>query len=162
MTSKSIIITIVVALIVGIGAFYGGALYEKNSLSKQGLLRSGNGQFGNGQRRPSGQGSLGAGGSGFARGNGGSENGEFVAGDIILKDDPAPEQAQSGAGKSITIKTRDGGSKIIFFSDSTLIGKSVQSTSSDLNTGEQVMVSGKSNSDGTFTAQNIQIRPNQP
>lgn len=143
---KCIAVTAVIAIIVGAGAFYGGTIYEKSSLSKQGLLRSGGAPGGNGQRRGPGQGQ----GSGFNRDGGPSgENGDFAAGEVISKDD-----------KSVTIKTRDGGSKIIYFSDSTTIGKSVEGSLEDLAMGQQVMVSGKSNSDGTLTAQNIQVRPN--
>ena len=156
-SKKYAVIIIVIAIIVGAGAFYGGTFYEKNSLSKQGLLRD-SAQNGNGQRRGPGQGQ----GGGFSRGGGpNGDVGSFVAGDVMSKDDPAAEQAQNGAGKSITVKTRDGGSKIIFFSDSTIIAKSVQGSSSDLSVGQQVMASGKTNSDGTLTADNIQIRPAQ-
>jgi hypothetical protein len=56
---------------------------------------------------------------------------------------------------------QDGSSKIVYFSDSTMIGKSTQGAASDLNTGEQVMANGTSNPDGSITAQNIQIRPAQ-
>jgi hypothetical protein len=141
MQTKSVVITIIISLIVGGGAFYGGTVYEKSSLTKQGLLRNTNVQLGNriqGQGRPQGTG-------GFNRGG---ENSGLVTGEIISKDD-----------RSVTVKTRDGGSKIVYFSDSTEIGKIADGSSVDLEDGKQVMINGKANQDGSFTAENIQIRP---
>lgn len=137
MNSKHIATVIVLLIVIGAGAFFGGTVYEKGKLSSQGLLRSANAQGANGGQRRMG---------GGPGGNGGS--GDFSAGQIISKDD-----------KSITIKTRNGGSQIVYFSDSTTVGKSVQGTSADLSSGEQVMANGKNNADGTLAAQNIQIRP---
>ena len=144
MSGKSIIITLSIALVVGAGGFYGGTIYEKGSLSKQGLLRSASTQGVNGgQRGPGG------GGGRFGQGGpGGNNSGNFVAGQITAKND-----------NSITIQGRDGSSKIVFYSGSTSIGKAVQGATSDLASGEQVVVSGQANSDGTVNAQNIQIRP---
>ena len=149
-SKKFLVMTIIIVIIVGTGAFYGGTIYEKGSLSKQGLLRSASGGQGGSNQpgRPGGR-AFGGGQGGNGGPNGGQ--GDFTSGQVMSKDD-----------KSITIKTRDGGSKIVFFSDSTTIGKSVSGVSSDLANGQQVMASGKTNPDGTLTADNIQIRPAQP
>lgn len=142
-SKKYLAILAVVAIVVGIASFFGGMLYEKNKSSRLGATRSGNMPGADGQRRPGG-----AGGFAGAKGGAAGENGGFVTGEIISKDE-----------KGITVKTSDGGSKIIFFSDTTNVGKSVSGSTSDLANGEQVMASGKTNPDGTLTADNIQIRP---
>ena len=153
MQNKKLIMTIILVVVVGVGAFFGGTVYEKDKLSSQGLLRSANIQGANGgQRRGSGQ-EQGGGGAGFAgvRGNGGNANGGFVAGDIISKDD-----------RGITIKTSDGGSKIVFFSDITKIAKTTDGSSADLQIGKNATVAGNSNSDGSITANSIQLQPAVP
>ena len=71
-----------------------------------------------------------------------------VNGEIINVDD-----------KSITVKLRDGSSKIVILSGKTSINKSAQASKSDLKTGEKVAVFGTENSDGSVTAQNVQLNP---
>ena len=146
MNSKSIAITVVVALIVGGAGFYGGTVYEKNSLAAagQGRMAAG-GNFAG--RNGGAQGQVRSGAAGMRGGN----NGGFISGQITAMDD-----------KSITVKDRTGSSKIILYSSSATIGKTVDGSASDLATGQDVMVNGTVNSDGSVTAQNIQIRPAMP
>ncbi len=137
--NKNILSVLVVGVIVGVASFYGGMKYDqsKTMAQRQGRLQ----QFGGANIS-----------GGFRNGNGGvGRQGDFVSGDIIAKDE-----------KSITIKMRDGGSKIVFFSDSTEVGKFVSGTSSDLVVGKSVTVMGKANQDGSLTAQSLQIRPMMP
>ena len=147
MDKKNHIISMVVVMLVVAGvAFYGGMTYgaskSAQSQSAQGG-RNGGGGFGGGQRGAGG-------GQGQGQGQAGANAGGFASGQITAKDDT-----------SITVKMRDGSSKIVFYSGSTGIDKSVSGATSDLSVGQQVMVSGKSSPDGSVTAQTIQIRPAQ-
>lgn len=131
---KKILPIIIALIIIGGGAFYGGMKYTGS--------RSPAGQFSRGDLSNAG-GRVLFGGPGGQRGGAG-----FVAGEILSKDD-----------KSITIKLPDGGSKIVFFSDSTEIAKSVNGSISDLEVGKTVTANGTANSDGSITAQSIQLGP---
>lgn len=126
---NNLILTIVVAVIVGAISFFAGMKYQQ---SKQpAFLR----QFG-------GQ-------AGMRAGAGGTRMGfRPVNGEIINSDD-----------KSITVKLQDGSSKIVLFSDKTEINKAESATKEDLKVGEKVAVFGTENSDGSVTAQNIQLNP---
>ncbi|MFZ2621348.1 MAG: hypothetical protein WAX85_00075 [Minisyncoccia bacterium] len=73
--------------------------------------------------------------------------GGVVAGDILSKD-----------ANGVTVKDRDGSSKIVLISGSTSILKTVSGSSSDLDVGKMITVMGTANSDGSVTAESIQIR----
>jgi hypothetical protein len=131
---KNLIITIVLVIVVGAGAFYGGMKYQQGR--RAGAFQ----QFANGQggvRRGTGSGNV-----------QGAANFRPVSGQIISMDD-----------KSITVKMQDGSTKIVIFSDSTTYNKSDQGSKNDLKVGENVAVFGQQNSDGSVTAQNIQLNP---
>jgi len=128
---------VVVALLVGAGGFFAGMKYQE---SKRG---GGAGQFANGR---GGRFGAGAGATGT---NGANRNGfRPVAGDIIAKD-----------ATSVTVKLADGSSKIVLVSDKTTINKASTATRDELKVGEKVAVFGTDNSDGSVTAQSIQLNP---
>ncbi len=128
---KKYTLTIIVALFVGVGAFYGGTMYGKTATGTQGGVQ--------GFQRGAGR----NGGFGGANANGG-----FAVGQIISKDN-----------QSITLQlVNNSSTKIIFFSASTPIMKTVSGTVSDLQTGTNVSVMGTANSDGSITAESIQLR----
>ena len=146
---KKILPIIIVVVIVAGGSFFAGMKYGQskggNNLSQRPF-----GNFDNlsAEERQQRIQQMGAAGVGF-RGN--REGSDFASGEIISKDD-----------KSITVKFPDGGSKIIFYSETTEVSKFVDGTATDLEVGETVMVSGTVNSDGSITAQLIQMRPEMP
>lgn len=134
-----------VALVAGGAGFFGGTTYAKSKTVRGGRT----GQFVQFQGGPGGGGQFQGrtGGNVAFRGAGGG----FVTGEILDND-----------GKTMTIKLRDGGSKIVFLADSTEISKSASGDASDLTVGANVMVAGKANDDGSVTAQSVQLRPMMP
>lgn len=126
-----------IVLIAG-GAFFGGMKYSQSGSQRE-----------NFQRMQMGQ-NPGAFGAGLGRGGrtAGPRVGNFVAGKVLSKDDT-----------SITIELPEGGSRIIFFSQSTEITSSVKGTTQDVVIGKNLMINGTQNADGSVTAQTIQIRP---
>lgn len=95
--------------------------------------------------------------SNFAGRNGGSGN--------IFR--PVNGQILSNSNNTLTVKLADGTSKVVILTGSTQINKAALGTVTDLVTGSTVAVFGQTNSDGSVTAQSIQINPmvrgnNQP
>lgn len=134
MAKNSLITTIIIAVVVGVLGFFGGRQYQKG--------KSGNfnrGQFQNGAARL----------SGIPGRNGVFQGGRPVSGEIVSVEE-----------KTITVKTQDGSSKIVIYSDSTKVNKTSESSKEDLKTGEQIMVIGTESTDGTVTAQSISIGGN--
>lgn len=66
-------------------------------------------------------------------------------------------QVLSVDNNTMTVKLPDGSSKIVILSGSTTINKATQATTADITTGAEVTVFGTTNSDGSVTAQNVQI-----
>jgi len=129
---NTIIITILVAIITTAGGFFAGTKYQQSKQTTR--------QFGN-----IGNGNLG----GMRNGIGGNRAGFTpVNGEIISSD-----------ANSITVKLQDGSSKIVLYSDKIPINKSSQGAAADLKIGERVAVFGQTNTDGSVTAQSIQLNP---
>ena len=131
-TTKTIILVVVVAIV----AFFGGRAYGQHTAA---AATPAAGTFGQGR-------------GGFAGGmRGGAANGGFVSGTVLSKD-----------MNGITIQNQSGGSKIVLVSPTTTVAKSVQGALTDVAVGSTVTVVGSTNSDGSLTAQSIQIRPTPP
>ena len=144
---KTLPLFLLAFIAVGGGSFYGGMKYQENkSPTTRGGRNAANLYNLSPEERQAFQGMRGVGVRGGAPGGGGA-----VAGDIITTDD-----------KSITVKLRDGGSKIVFLSDATEISKFATGTKTDLTIGTTVTARGNANPDGSVTAQSVQIRPTLP
>ncbi|MCK9393662.1 MAG: hypothetical protein WCX30_03270 [Candidatus Paceibacterota bacterium] len=130
---KEYIVFTIILIVVAGGFFYGGMKYQegKNGARFAQML---NGQMQNGQKQ------------GTAGQVTNRQKGGLVGGEILSKDD-----------KSIVLKDRSGGSKIVFFSQSTQFLKSTTGSIDDISVGSNITVTGDQNSDGSVTAKIIQI-----
>lgn len=146
MEKKQIIMSIVVLIIVAVLSFYAGTKTNSGKNMGAGSYMMNQGNFnkeGNSDKR----GSNGDRANQFTtRGLGNGVN--MASGEIINKDE-----------NSLTIKLRDGGSKIIFINKDTKIQKISDGTLSDLSVGSQITISGQTNTDGSVNASSIQQRP---
>ena len=121
---------IIIAVILVGGSFYGGM------------------QYGKGQAPATTAGARFAGMTGGPRGARGLAGGGFTGGQIISKD-----------ATTLTVGVQGSGSKIVLYTDSTPVMKTVSGTIGDLNIGENITVTGAANPDGSISASAIQIRP---
>ncbi|MFA5894274.1 MAG: DUF5666 domain-containing protein [Candidatus Shapirobacteria bacterium] len=139
--NKNIIITVLLLVVfTGLGFGAGVKFQQKRNPSFRAQFPGGQMFRGNGEGNQNIQ---------RGRVGGGMTNGEVIGVDE----------------KSITVKMPDGSSKIVLLSSSTTINKSAEGMITDLKTGEKVAVFGTQNSDGSLTAQSIQLNPtfrNQP
>lgn len=119
----------VIGLLIVGGSFWAGMKYQESQRTTQFRMFAGQGER-NGQL------------------NGRTAGFRPVSGEIL-----------SAEEKSLIVKLSDGSSKLVFMSDSTGINKSTEGAKEDLKAGEKVMVIGTENSDGSITAQNVQINP---
>ncbi len=146
---KKVFPIVVIIILVGAGSFYGGMKYDQSKNPRANRNTGGLANLSPEERQTRLQQFGAIGQSGGTRDT--QANGGFATGEIISKDE-----------KSLTIKLQNGGSKIVFFSDSTPIMKTASGTSQDLTTGKQVTITGTTNQDGSLSAQSIQLRPNLP
>jgi hypothetical protein len=132
MKNINIPITILLIVIFTAVGFFGGTKYQQSKIVSQ------RGQFGD---------RIQAGGNN-SQGNRMRQGGGQIIGEISAQDE-----------KTITVTLQDGSSKIILLSEKTTINKASQGLISDLKVGEKVAVFGSANTDGSVTAQNIQLNP---
>jgi len=128
---------VVGALLIGGVSFYGGMASAKGKSTDRG---------GNFERAAGMNGNAAFAGRGPGAGGAARMGGGFTAGEILAKD-----------ATSITLKLMDGGSKIVFLSDTTKINKAAEGTKDDLAVGTQVVVMGTSGTEGSVTATSVQI-----
>ncbi|HLI92311.1 MAG TPA: hypothetical protein VKU83_01820 [Puia sp.] len=134
-------VTVIIGLVLIAGSFYGGMKYDQSQAAAARSARIGQfaGQFG----------SAGGRGAGFAGARGG---GSFITGQILSKD------SQSITIQLTSTSTPSAGSAIVFISASTTISKTSMVPLSDLAVGQNVIVSGQKNPDGSVSANLIQLR----
>ncbi len=137
---------LIIGAVVGAVVFFGGGYFAGKTFGapqRGGQFGQFSGQFG---ARAGGQGAAGVAGRNLSG---------IVAGTILSKDDDSIT-VQLGMGGQNASST---GSRIVILGGSTQVGKFTTGSAADLTVGANVTVTGTSNSDGSITAQQIQIRP---
>ena len=121
------ILLVIVIIVVAAVAFYGGTVYQKSQVLSFGGQSNLARRFGQVQ---------------------GQNNQNFrpVRGEVLDKDN-----------NSLTVKLADGSTKLVILSTGTTYHKSSAASASDVKSGEQIQVFGTQNSNGSVTAQNVQL-----
>ena len=127
-----ILVAAVLVIVAAAGGFFGGMMYQKNQTSTLGMMGA------NGFRQ----------GGSFAGSSGQSTAFRPVRGQVLNMDT-----------NSLTVKLSDGSTKLVVLSSSTAFMQSTKAALTDLKTGDTVNVVGTANSDGSVTAQDVQINP---
>lgn len=130
---SNMLVMVILVVVVGVGSFFAGTKYQQSKRPQWGDMPSAGMHTGMAGQR---------GAPGIRRGDGQG----MVNGEIISRDET-----------SITVKLPDDSTKIVLISENTAINKATEGSVGDLETGEQVMVFGKANSDGSISASQIQL-----
>ena len=137
MNKKNIVSVIVCLAIAGV-SFWGGMQYSSSKKVQNRLpVEFNKDGFGQNMGSRTGQGM-----------RTGQNGGGFTSGEVLSID-----------ATSMTVKLRDGGSKIVLLSPSSKIEKTVDGSISDVIVGKSVMITGVTNPDGSVSATSIQMRP---
>lgn len=138
-----IIGSVALAVVTGAVGFWGGTTYSRTKMI------SNFGNRGEGRLMMQGQnGNTKMNGNRLSQGAPGQMGQRNTAGEVTAKDD-----------KSMTVKMSDGSSKTIILSDKTVYRISEEASSSKIEVGTKVAVFGDSSTDGSVTADNIEINP---
>jgi len=140
-----------VGIIVGVvligASFYGGMKYDQSATASARQARVG--QFAGGGFGAGRGGRGGANGGGFAMGTILSKDAQSIT--IQLTNPGGPNATGAGA-------TTGTGSTIVLLSSSTTIMKATTGSASDLTVGQTITVNGTKNSDGSISANSVQVK----
>jgi hypothetical protein len=144
---QSVLLAIAALVLLG-GSFYGGMVYGKQTaeaaIPAQFAERMARFAEEGGELPEPGEG-FGQGGPGRFGGQGGEGGGGRMG------------QIEQNDGSTIIISSPDGSQTVVNVTDTTLIEKYAAVTAAELEVGEQVVVSGSENDDGSITARSIQV-----
>jgi hypothetical protein len=140
MKNQNVFTMIILAVLFAGGGFFAGLKYQQSKMPTLGQF-AGDRVFSGavGARGQAGQ---------TATGRRGGFGGGQTLGEVVSKDN-----------SSLTVKMVDGSSKIVILNDKTVYNKAEAGSVNDIVVGTKVGVFGIANTDGSVTAQNIQINP---